>query len=122
MHTPSDLPRLTPCSFNSYTQTLCVNDVVQKPNGVKASEDDLRATSLLDGPKAVTEVASAGGVGGSTIAENSGTTIITRSDGQTSVSQTVTWKAQFVDKISEITDSMNISGLYSASLVPSLRC
>ena len=109
-------------SFNSYTQSLCVNDVVQKPNGVKASEDDLRATSIVDGTKAVTEVASAGGVGGSTIVENSGTTIITRTDGQTGVSQTVMWEAKFVDKISEITDSMNISGLYSASLFLSLHC
>ncbi|KAK4694378.1 hypothetical protein P7C71_g3198, partial [Lecanoromycetidae sp. Uapishka_2] len=96
--------------FNSYTQTLCVNDVVQKPDGVKASDEDLRPTSLSGDTKA--EVASTvnGTANSGALTSNSGTTVITRTEGQTLVSQTVTWEAKFVDKISEVTDSMNISG------------
>ncbi|KAF2805523.1 uncharacterized protein BDZ99DRAFT_423807 [Mytilinidion resinicola] len=60
--------------FNSYTQQLCVNDVVQKPGGIKGSERDLR------------------------------------SDGQSSVSQVVSWEAGFVDNMSEVINSLNISG------------
>ena len=39
----------------------------------------------------------------------SGTTTIHRTDGQNTISQEVTWEAKFVDKISEITDNVNIS-------------
>ena len=33
-------------------------------------------------------------------------------DGSENVSQSVTWSAKFVDRISEVTDSMNVSGKY----------
>jgi hypothetical protein len=32
--------------FNSYTQALCVNDVVRKPGDIPANEGDLRAAQL----------------------------------------------------------------------------
>ena len=35
---------------------------------------------------------------------------MTTDDGSETISQAVTWTAKFVDRISEVTDSMNISG------------
>ena len=111
-----------------------MNDVVQKLNCVKASEDDLRATVISDPSVAaaptnnaaakqtpVTSNASSdpivavtpkSSVGAEQLPPTggSGTITIHTTDGQNTISQEVTWEAKFVDKISEITDSMNISG------------
>lgn len=71
------------CRFNSFTQQLCINDVVTSTSKESPSErKHLRPTYRIglmgeDGPL---------------------------------ISQEVTWTAKFVDRISEITDSMNISG------------
>ena len=95
--------------FNSYTQTLCINDVVQKPNGIKASETDLQVklppenTNSLTGPTNTSNESKV-------LSGTPRSRIVVSSDGQREVSQTVTWTAKFVDKISEVTDSMNISG------------
>src|SRR6478735_9912281 len=40
--------------FNSYTQTLCVNDVVRKPGNIPAAETDLRAAQLTQKTDAAT--------------------------------------------------------------------
>lgn len=81
---------------------------------MKASENDLRATSLVDNPKTITEAPSAAAQR-DLLAGNSGTTTIISNDGQSLVSQTVSWEAKFVDKISDVTDSMNISGMLPCS-------
>ncbi|KAF2421478.1 hypothetical protein EJ08DRAFT_641341 [Tothia fuscella] len=68
--------------FNSYTQSLCTNDVVRLPGGVRASDKDLRKIEAQQGAI----------------------------DGQADTSQVVSWKAGFVESLSEVTDTLNISG------------
>ncbi|KDQ06257.1 hypothetical protein BOTBODRAFT_121764 [Botryobasidium botryosum FD-172 SS1] len=71
--------------FNSFTQQLCINDAVKlEDGGEAASERVLRPQYKL------------------------GT--MSAADGGANISQVVTWTAKFVDRISEVTDSMNISG------------
>ncbi|ETS81500.1 hypothetical protein PFICI_06502 [Pestalotiopsis fici W106-1] len=86
--------------FNSYTQQLCVNDAVIKPNHVKAQERDLinRAIASGERPQHPTDPGNDGRKTGS----------VSRTVG--GVSQTVTWSTKFVDSLSEVTNSMNISG------------
>ena len=42
-------------------------------------------------------------------------------DGSDTVSQSVTWSAKFVDRISEVTDSMNVSGTSSGYLTKAIN-
>jgi hypothetical protein len=93
-------------SFNSYTQQLCVNDVVRRPGGIKASENDLRK---IENEKASQ---SPGSSQQTVLFEPSGTVVKNSSDGQSEVSQLVSWKAGFVDNLSDVTNSLNISGKY----------
>ncbi|KAK6200853.1 hypothetical protein LQW54_009436 [Pestalotiopsis sp. IQ-011] len=90
--------------FNSYTQQLCVNDAVIKPNHIKAQERDLRnkaATAAASGDLPQLPPVDSGDGGSKT------GTVSRRVGG---VSQTVTWTTKFVDSLSEVTNSMNISG------------
>ena len=88
--------------------------MVQKSSGVKASEDDLKAKPLDQNPPSGSAVAKS--EGNTSLAPRSGSQVITRSDGQNLISQTVTWEAKFVDKLSDVTDSMNISGSLAIKL------
>ena len=103
--------------FNSYTQTLCVNDVVRKPNNVLATEGDLRAAQLTGKtdaanmhpkkqittgpqqppPQAVLEGAN-------------GTMARTILDGQKEVSQVVSWEATFIENSSDVLQKLEVSG------------
>ncbi|KAJ7093719.1 hypothetical protein C8R44DRAFT_989861 [Mycena epipterygia] len=65
--------------FNSFTQQLCINDVVKAKDNQPATERNLRPQYK-------------------------------KGEMESSTSQVVTWSAKFVDRISEVTDSMNISG------------
>ncbi|KAI0151373.1 hypothetical protein BJ166DRAFT_535843 [Pestalotiopsis sp. NC0098] len=90
--------------FNSYTQQLCVNDAVIKPNHIKAQERDLRnkaaaAAASGDLPQLPPVDFGDGGPKTGTVSRTVG-----------GVSQTVTWTTKFVDSLSEVTNSMNISG------------
>lgn len=87
--------------FNSFTQSMCVDNVVSKPDGKQATENDLRSVPATGQPPTNKQAAMTG---------SSGTSVLTKVDGQMTISQTVSWEAKFVDKISEVTDSMNISG------------
>ncbi|KAJ5294392.1 hypothetical protein N7508_009213 [Penicillium antarcticum] len=89
--------------FNSYTQQLCLNDVVRKAGGVKATEKDLHTQ--------VPQVTSGNKDDG--YMENQKGELVRRSkmvDGQKEVSQVVSWEAGFVDNISEVTEKLNIKG------------
>ncbi|KAK3380771.1 hypothetical protein B0T24DRAFT_664692 [Lasiosphaeria ovina] len=92
--------------FNSYTQQLCVNDVVRKRGGVAASEKDLRSVDTTQGlPPAASDKDAA------ILCQPSGTIVKHRGDdGQTEVSQVVSWDAGFVNSLSDVTKSLNISG------------
>ena len=101
--------------FNSYTQALCVNDVVRKPGNVPATEDDLRAKQLTAKTDAATQAKqiAAGedqpppqGV----LEGASGTVARTIVDGQKEVSQVVSWEATFVNNSSEVLDKLDVSG------------
>ncbi|KAI1268737.1 hypothetical protein F5Y18DRAFT_165340 [Xylariaceae sp. FL1019] len=94
--------------FNSYTQQLCVNDAVVKANNTKAQDRDLKVRNLLGEPS-----------GGDSSTGNDKSVVPTEGDGRKTntvertvggVSQTVTWSTKFVDSLSQITNSMNISG------------
>ncbi|CVL12395.1 uncharacterized protein FPRN_03601 [Fusarium proliferatum] len=100
--------------FNSYTQQLCCNDVVRKADGSPVAEEDIKTmapsapessshgtSSLLATPK------------GSMVTRN---TIGAGNDGQNEVSQVVSWSASFVDKASDVTKKLNISGALSVAV------
>ncbi|KAF3008205.1 hypothetical protein E8E14_008744 [Neopestalotiopsis sp. 37M] len=88
--------------FNSYTQQLCVNDAVVKPNKSRAQEKDLINRAIAgDASGKVPDTPAGTGDDGRRI----GT--VSRTVG--GVSQTVTWSTKFVDSLSEVTNSMNIS-------------
>ncbi|KAF7346624.1 Major facilitator superfamily MFS-1 [Mycena sanguinolenta] len=73
--------------FNSFTQQLCVNDAVRLAGGKQetATEKSLRPQYQPG--------------------------LMTAPDGSNvDISQDVTWTAKFVNKMSEVTDSLNISG------------
>ncbi|KAJ7742676.1 hypothetical protein DFH07DRAFT_750169 [Mycena maculata] len=73
--------------FNSFTQQLCINDAVKLAGGHRepASERSLRPQYKLG-------------------------TMTFFNGGNIDISQDVTWTAKFVDRISEVPDSLNISG------------
>ncbi|KAJ7917733.1 hypothetical protein B0H13DRAFT_2231366 [Mycena leptocephala] len=66
--------------FNSFTQQLCINDAVKTKDNQTATEKNLTRPQYKKGEM------------------------------DSSTSQVVTWSAKFVDRISEVTDSLNISG------------
>lgn len=73
--------------FNSFTQQVCINDAVKPEGGkISAAERDLRPQYKLG-------------------------TMIAVDGGNVDISQDVSWTAKFVDRISEVTDSMNVSGM-----------
>ncbi|KAF7352090.1 hypothetical protein MVEN_01171800 [Mycena venus] len=79
--------------FNSFTQQLCVNDVVRLAGGKQetATDKSLRPQYQLG--------------------------LMTAPDGSNvDISQNVTWTAKFVDKMSEVTNSLNVSGSLQVKL------
>ncbi|KAJ6606117.1 hypothetical protein DFH09DRAFT_896390 [Mycena vulgaris] len=72
--------------FNSFTQQLCVNDVVRLAGGKEQASDQILRPQYSLG------------------------TMTGPDGGNVKISQDVAWTAKFVDKISEVTDSLNISG------------
>ncbi|KAJ7268391.1 hypothetical protein C8J57DRAFT_1509577 [Mycena rebaudengoi] len=73
--------------FNSFTQQLCVNDAVRLAGGKQEIPTD----------KSLRPQYQPG--------------LMTAPDGSNlDISQNVTWTAKFVDKMSEVTDSLNVSG------------
>ncbi|KAF5539435.1 hypothetical protein FMEXI_8924 [Fusarium mexicanum] len=106
--------------FNSYTQTLCVNDVVRKPGNVPATEGDLRAAQLAQPvdpsqPKQIT--------GGTqqpppkeVLEGASGTFSRKVIDGQKEVSQVVTWEASFIENSSDVIKKLDVSGALSIKM------
>ncbi|KAF7317696.1 hypothetical protein MKEN_00857300 [Mycena kentingensis (nom. inval.)] len=74
--------------FNSFTQQLCINDAVRLADGkdgIPATDNHLRPIYKQ---------------GQMTAADG----------GNVDISQDVVWTAKFVDRISEVTDSLNVSG------------
>ncbi|KAF5024855.1 hypothetical protein F66182_3094 [Fusarium sp. NRRL 66182] len=102
--------------FNTFTQQLCVNDAVQLPGGIKASEKDLITSSAADtkGQPApgVPKYNPSGEVTRYGHPKTTGGTVVRKhKDGsQADISQIVTWKSTFVNNISEVTENMNIKG------------
>lgn len=77
-------------SFNSFTQQLCINDAVKSAGALTSvTERDLRPQYRFG-------------------------TMTAADGGNVDISQDVSWTAKFVDRISEVTDSMNVSGTYTA--------
>ena len=73
--------------FNSFTQQLCIDNAV-KVGAQPATEADLHP-----------------------VANGSS------SNGPSSTTQEVTWTAKFVDRVSEVTDNLNISGKSFTSFI-----
>jgi hypothetical protein len=100
--------------FNSYTQALCVNDVVRKPGNVSATEVDLRAAQLTKQTDAATSkeltIGSQKRPPQAVLEGAAG--IIARKivDGQKEVSQVVSWTAEFVDNASDVLEKLDVSG------------
>ncbi|KKY14619.1 hypothetical protein UCRPC4_g06666 [Phaeomoniella chlamydospora] len=97
-------------AWGDYTQTLCINDAVLKPGGKRASENDLRVATHQDNSNAAAGDSTGINRDSQVLSSNFGSVTRLSSDGQMDVSQVVTWEAKFVDKISEVTDSMDIKG------------
>ncbi|KAF3926839.1 hypothetical protein ABW20_dc0102331 [Dactylellina cionopaga] len=100
--------------FNSYTQTLCVNDVVRKPGGILATEGDLRAALSAQEITESTQQQqpSLGGV----LEGASGTISRKLVDGQKEVSQTVSWEASFIENSSDVLKKLEVSGALSIKM------
>ncbi|KAK6526634.1 hypothetical protein TWF694_005215 [Orbilia ellipsospora] len=108
--------------FNSYTQTLCVNDVVRKPGNIPATESDLRAAQLPQPTDATTKQRKLIGEGAErpspreVLEGASGTISRKLVDGQKEVSQTVSWEASFVKNSSEVLKKLDVSGALSIKM------
>lgn len=102
--------------FNSYTQALCVNDVVRKPGNVPATEGDLRAAQLTAKADAATTpseqpTADPQQLSPPAVLEGAkGTVARTVVDGQKEVSQVVTWEATFINNSSDVLQKLDVSG------------
>lgn len=102
--------------FNSYTQTLCVNDVVRKPGGVPATEGDLQAARLVAGNGAAPALENAKSdkalqpAAGEVLAGANGVVARVMQDGQKEVSQVVTWEASFIENSEDILKKLDVSG------------
>ncbi|KAJ4253321.1 hypothetical protein NW762_010476 [Fusarium torreyae] len=108
--------------YNSYTDSLCVNDVVRKPGNIPASESDLHAARLAAAmdekagqPRQLTtgseQLSPQGFLEGA-----SGTVKRTVVDGQKEVSQVVTWSASFIENSSELLQKLGVSGALSIKM------
>ncbi|KAI0340777.1 hypothetical protein BDW22DRAFT_1359593 [Trametopsis cervina] len=71
--------------FNSFTQHLCINDAVKAPGNTPVTEQSLRPQQEHD-------------------------TTANADRGNGNIAQEVSWTAKFVDRLSEVTDSLNIGG------------
>ncbi|EXL90985.1 hypothetical protein NOF04DRAFT_18301 [Fusarium oxysporum II5] len=108
--------------FNSYTQTLCVNDVVRKPGNIPATEIDLRAAQLTQKTDAATSESKR--ITGGTLQHQpqevldgaSGTISRVVVDGQKEVSQVVSWEASFIENGSEVLKKLDVSGALSIKM------
>lgn len=76
--------------------------MVQKVDG-KASEDDLH-------PATSTKTTKASNDDKPLLGGDSGSTVVRGTDGQNEISQVVSWEAKFVNKFSDVTDTLDISG------------
>ena len=106
--------------FNSYTQQLCVNDVVRKPGNVKATERDLRAVQLNESTDAAGHAQPKQITAGSQLLPPqqvlegaSGSMSRTFVDGQKEVSQIVSWSATFIENSSDLLEKLEVSGTYT---------
>ncbi|CAH0027028.1 unnamed protein product [Clonostachys rhizophaga] len=109
--------------FNSYTQSLCVNDVVRKPGSVPATENDLRAAKLTDkadaantSPKQLTAGSSQQQYPQAVLDGAKGSVTRTFIDGQKEVSQVVTWTAEFIENSSDVLKKLEVSGALSIKM------
>lgn len=105
--------------FNTFTQTLCVNDVVRKPGGVPATESDLRTPQTIQQgdpptsqPKQITP-GSQQGPPQAVFDGKSGSISRTFVDGQKEVSQDVIWEASFIENSSDLLEKLEVSGTIS---------
>ena len=102
--------------FNSYTQALCVNDVVRKVGNVPATEGDLRAAQLTAKTDAATTPAKQLTAGPQQLPPQAvldgakGTVARTVLDGQKEVSQVVSWEATFIENSSDVLQKLDVSG------------
>ncbi|KAI9653010.1 MAG: hypothetical protein M1829_001350 [Trizodia sp. TS-e1964] len=105
--------------FNSYTQALCVNDVVRKPGNVLASEGDLRAAQLTQKTDAATSQLTAGlqrAPPRAVLEAAEGAFQRTIVDGQKEVSQVVNWEATFIENSSDVLQKLDVSGALSIKM------
>ncbi|EXL80388.1 hypothetical protein FOPG_06021 [Fusarium oxysporum f. sp. conglutinans race 2 54008] len=108
--------------FNSYTQTLCVNDVVRKPGNIPAAETDLRAAQLTQKTDAATFKSKQITAGTQqdqpqeVLDGASGTISRVVVDGQKEVSQVVSWEASFIENGSEVLKKLDVSGALSIKM------
>ncbi|VUC29193.1 unnamed protein product [Clonostachys rosea] len=109
--------------FNSYTQSLCVNDVVRKPGNVPATENDLRAATLTNkadaantSPKQLTAGSSQQQYPQAILDGAKGSVTRTFTDGQKEVSQVVTWTAEFIENSSDVLKKLEVSGALSIKM------
>jgi hypothetical protein len=103
--------------FNSYTQTLCVNDVVRKPGNIPATESDLRAAELTQQTDTGTSIVKKTPRGTQEhlpqkVLEGASGTISRKVvDGQKEVSQVVSWEASFIENSSDVLKKLDVSGM-----------
>lgn len=103
--------------FNSYTQALCVNDVVRKPGNVPATDGDLRAAQLTQKSDAATTQSKQLTTGAQHLPPQDvlegakGTMARTIMDGQKEVSQVVSWEATFIENSSDVLQKLDVSGM-----------
>ncbi|RKK69422.1 hypothetical protein BFJ69_g12769 [Fusarium oxysporum] len=108
--------------FNSYTQTLCVNDVVRTPGNIPAAETDLRAAQLTQKTDAATFKSKQITAGTQqdqpqeVLDGASGTISRVVVDGQKEVSQVVSWEASFIENGSEVLKKLDVSGALSIKM------
>jgi len=88
-----------------------VNDIVRRSDGTSASERDLRKVRPKEDSSGQASKQSA------ILSAPSGSIVKTSSDGLSDVSQVVSWEAGFVDNLSDVTNSLNISGRSTTSTV-----
>ncbi|KAM0548474.1 hypothetical protein ACHAPJ_009960 [Fusarium lateritium] len=108
--------------YNSYTESLCVNDVVRKPGNIPASESDLHAARLAVATGGKTGQPEQLTTGSKQLSPQgflegaSGTVKRTIVDGQKEVSQVVTWDASFIENSSELLEKLDVSGALSIKM------
>lgn len=102
--------------FNSYTQSLCVNDVVRKPGNIPATESDLRVAQspeITDAATAKRKQLTTGSEGAPPqgfLEGAKGTVTRTIQDEQKELSQVVSWDAEFIENSSDVLKKLDVSG------------